>query len=247
MIVAFSAKQTPPIGQHIWIPFYERLYTLLSKYTDELKVGKVSRACQRLWSSDEKMEGVTFYFMVNQLLRDDVSGEDMKAVAVFCRGVNSLIVNRNPSAQTPPPPLPSILYRGASLPPEHQPFFSVGKVYRCPMFLATSPQYHVASSFFGGKTHPVLYVINVTVVKNCQCPQYVRCSHGQPTCSHVAFLQHTEYHGEDEYLFVPYSVFTVKSVTWKSPPTSNEPHVIELDAAIDNVKESDVLDLAPYH
>ncbi len=115
------------------------------------------------------------------------------------------------------------------------------------MFLATTPKYEVATSFCANKTDPVLYVIDLAAPKKCSCPPFVNCGHGQPTCSHVAFLRHTLYEGEDEYLFVPYSVFCVKRVTWKSPATSANPHIVELEAAEDNSKESDVLGLAPFH
>ena len=58
---------------------------------------------------------------------------------------------------------------------------------------------------------------------------------------------------EKEYLFAPYSVFTVKRVTWtKGRP--NVPHVIELEAAFDNMNEEDEeeasgvsLPLAPWY
>ncbi len=57
VIIAFAERQSPPIPQHDWIPFYDQLFTLLSKYADELKTGKVAQACQRLWSADAKMNG----------------------------------------------------------------------------------------------------------------------------------------------------------------------------------------------
>jgi hypothetical protein len=66
-------------------------------------------------------------------------------------------------------------------------------------------------------------------------------------------VEKTQVEGEQEYLFVPYSVFTVRQVTWtKGRP--NKPHVIELEAAIDNMDEEDeeeesgiALPLAPWY
>ena len=50
--------------------------------------------------------------------------------------------------------------------------------------------------------------------------------------------------GEGEYLFAPYSVFTVKDVKWSDDP--REEHRITIAAAIDNAHESDDLPLAPW-
>eukprot|EP01043_Picozoa_sp_COSAG02_P003900 COSAG02_NODE_98_length_37150_cov_39.614207_29_plen_154_part_00 len=50
---------------------------------------------------------------------------------------------------------------------------------------------------------------------------------------------------EQEYLFAPYSAFTVRSARWASG-TDDDPHVIELDAAPDNVGPSEDLPLAPW-
>ena len=48
---------------------------------------------------------------------------------------------------------------------------------------------------------------------------------------------------EQEYLFAPYSSFTVRSVEWKAGSDA-EPHVIELQAAEGRLPED--LSLAPW-
>ena len=48
-----------------------------------------------------------------------------------------------------------------------------------------------------------------------------------------------------QYLFAPYSAFTVVSATWNLG-TSLDPHVIELHAAVDNKEEPEDLPLAPW-
>ena len=50
---------------------------------------------------------------------------------------------------------------------------------------------------------------------------------------------------ELEYLFAPYSAFTVVATTW-SAGTVAQPHVIELLAAVDNKAEPEDLPLAPW-
>ena len=52
---------------------------------------------------------------------------------------------------------------------------------------------------------------------------------------------------EKEFLFAPYSVFTVESGEWSDNPDDDTPHIIHLRAAIDNRKESDDLPLAPWY
>ena len=51
--------------------------------------------------------------------------------------------------------------------------------------------------------------------------------------------------GEEEYLFAPYSVFTVLRSTWNAGTTA-DPHEVELLAAVDNKGEPEDLLLAPW-
>ena len=48
-----------------------------------------------------------------------------------------------------------------------------------------------------------------------------------------------------EYLFSPYSTFTVISTTWSDD--LKQPHLIVLEAALDNQRESERLPLAPWY
>ncbi len=53
--------------------------------------------------------------------------------------------------------------------------------------------------------------------------------------------------GEREFLFAPYSVFTVEKVTWQLNPTWMNPHEVELRVAVDNTLHPEDLPLAPWH
>ena len=64
-------------------------------------------------------------------------------------------------------------------------------------------------------------------------------------CHHVNLVKRTHVDGENEYLFVPYSVFTVLSAQWRAG-TAKQPHVVELLAAVDNKEEPEDLPLAPW-
>ena len=55
-------------------------------------------------------------------------------------------------------------------------------------------------------------------------------------CAHVNYVSHTHVGGEAEFLFAPYSIFTVRSVAWGA---GGAPHRIELDAATDNRAEAE--------
>ena len=66
-------------------------------------------------------------------------------------------------------------------------------------------------------------------------------------CFHSNFVDRTNVPGEKEFLFVPYSVFTVREVVWHPKPTWRDPHVVHLDVAVDNRDFDDQsLPLAPW-
>jgi hypothetical protein len=52
---------------------------------------------------------------------------------------------------------------------------------------------------------------------------------------------------EAEFLFAPYSAFTVVSVEPSDPKSYLAPHVMTLDAAVDNRLEPEDLPLAPCY
>ncbi len=61
-------------------------------------------------------------------------------------------------------------------------------------------------------------------------------------------VEKTNVQGEEEFLYAPYSVFTVTSVTMPASgkPNASNPIVIELQAAIDNREEPEDLPLSPW-
>jgi hypothetical protein len=57
----------------------------------------------------------------------------------------------------------------------------------------------------------------------------------------------THVEGECEFLFVPYSAFTVESVTWSvTPQDHSTPHRVTLAAAVDNTACPEDAPLAPW-
>ena len=66
-------------------------------------------------------------------------------------------------------------------------------------------------------------------------------------CYHVNYVDRTNVPGEKEFLFVPYSVFTVREVVWHPKPTWKDPHIVHLDVADDNLLfDGQCLPLAPW-
>ena len=66
-------------------------------------------------------------------------------------------------------------------------------------------------------------------------------------CKHVNLVTHTNVGGELEFLFAAYSAFTVVSVEWAARPDDETPHVVVLQAAIDNRREAEDAPLAPWY
>lgn len=97
--------------------------------------------------------------------------------------------------------------------------------------------------------------MNVSKEKYCrraldlELPPVLWIIHLDPNlhCAHVNFIEQTNIPGEQEFLFVPYSVFKVISVEWKDNPTWSKPHVVHLEAAIDNNNHPNDLDSCPWH
>jgi hypothetical protein len=64
----------------------------------------------------------------------------------------------------------------------------------------------------------------------------------------VNFVESSKFgDAEEEYLWAPYSVFTVENVVFSKCNTYMDPHVITISAAIDNRLEPEDLPLAPWY
>jgi hypothetical protein len=206
-------------------------------------VFNVSAAAQRLWTSTQQLEDVPpqhhaeLCSMINRTLRDDAP-DVMPSLAVLVRGINVLcMARRNPSEQKLPPAMRT--FRGGELPMQHVEFYwaRVGQKYRVPGYLATSFSEGVAYSFLynkfaEGKT-PVKWIVEMDA-RGRDDPVF--------KCKQVNFVD-TRTLGEEEFLFAPYSVFTVLDVRVPTHPSDDDPVV----AAVDNLKEEEGLDLAPWY
>ena len=198
---------------------------------------EIPAACQCLWTSSLTLCGHEFCSILNEAIRvDDPAISPI--ITSIVRGINCLSITRKFGANAVPWPHDFILYRGGGLPNEHAFFFTVGKVYRVPMFLATSTDWGYCKREFCSRAQyssclpPVLYILYI---------------HPQHRCLHVNYVTRTNCGDEREFLFVPYSVFEVARVEWQQWPTWESPHLIHLNAMADNKLFPEDLPLAPWH
>mmetsp|Transcript_15838 Transcript_15838/g.42773 ORF Transcript_15838/g.42773 Transcript_15838/m.42773 type:complete len:122 (-) Transcript_15838:677-1042(-) len=91
-----------------------------------------------------QVHGREFCSFINQALRDDIEDHLQDLVPVV-RAINTLCVGRD-QASKGLWPSDGICFRGGALPDKHLSFFTVGKKYRVPGFLATSFKEKVCSA-----------------------------------------------------------------------------------------------------
>ena len=126
-------------------------------------------------------------------------------MAAFTHALNTLQITRREDGANLSFPPNGVTYRGGALPNDHKKFYKVGALFRAAGFLATSFSQDNASEYMcrasvGGEPC-VLWEVHVDPAGGQS--QAMRCKH-------VCYLEHG---GEKEYLFAPYSPFTVDSVS----------------------------------
>jgi hypothetical protein len=107
-------------------------------------LSEIQVAASRIWTSTQKLQGagvdkafnVEFCSLLNRALRED-DADVMPHLVVVVRAINALCIVRRESASLKFPPN-AVSHRGGALPLQHHAFFTVGKKYRVPMYLATS-------------------------------------------------------------------------------------------------------------
>jgi hypothetical protein len=190
-------------------------------------------AVQRMWTSLRQLRGREFCSVLNDIVRGD-DPETIKPAAALARAITQLCVT--PNGQQPQPPFPPgfVCYRGGGFDDQYRCFFVPGREFRQPAFLATSFRESTADLFMSRSTMPtkVKWLVRIDPDLKCRHVNLVtKRAPGVPD--------------EREYLFAPYSVFTVLNVTWREG-TDADPHLIELQAAPDNIGPSEKLPLAPW-
>ncbi len=210
-------------------PFFEQLELEAMQNAQELSKD-IPQAAQRMWTSAKQLDGKEFCFLLNFALRED-EHDLIEFAAVLVRAINQLCVTAGNVTVVHPPA--NVCYRGGGFDDHHREFFTVGLQFRQPAYVAASFSEPVARRFMARANGPrVLWLIRIDPVHKCD---------------HVNLIAKAKSHvpGEEEYLFTPYSAFTVIRVEWAAG-TIDDPYIIELQAAIDNKAEKEDLPLAPW-
>jgi hypothetical protein len=208
-------------------------------FLDQLKADmsggdeSVPQAVQRMWTSYRNLRGREFCAILNEAARSDELAR-VKPAAALTRAINELCVT--PDGEEPRPPFPPefLCFRGGGFDEKYRDFFAPGREFRQPAFLATSFLASTAEDFIARSDMPVKakWLIRIDPARKCR--------HVNRITRRVPDLP-----DEQEYLFAPYSAFTVRSARWGAG-TVADPHVIELQAAPDNKGPSEDLPLAPW-
>ena len=204
-----------------------------------------------LWTSAQRFEGVEGHekelcSLINSAIRDDPP-ELAGPTAGVCRAINTLCVVRGHAVGELRFPKGGITYRGGGFDNANKAFFTEGKQFRVPGFLATSFSKSIATNFRDNIATPppggsrIMWLIRIDPEGE---------TNPEKRCKHVNFVSNSHIADDDgnpreaEFLFAPYSVFTVKTVTWGA---DGEPHEVILKAATDNAAEPEDVPLAPWY
>lgn len=204
----------------------------------------VNAMAEYLWTSSQTHAlflNMELSSLLNAIIRDDVEEEIEAAIPVF-RSINSRRISRvsvGDKAVDTTFPRNGETWRGGSFRTKFQSFFTVGIKYRVPGFLATTCKKAIAAKFASvcSKEHPRALWRIVFDPRGKHQAEY--------RVNHMTFVTNTLFRGEGEYLFAPYSVFTLVSVEWSEE--LRKPHDFVIQAAIDNKREEENLPLAPWY
>jgi hypothetical protein len=252
--VIFNFCDKNQVGSEAAGKFFKQLQKQAFTHAEDL-TESISASAGLIWTSQLILKlpdgrSMEFCALINRILRD-LDDDLLPDACVVVRGINAMCVLRRDSSKLMFPP-GGVSYRGGGLPLQHvvqlpgqpSPFFVAGKKYRVPMFLATSFNLHVAQNFSVMAAQrgepPVIWTVKVDPRGEAQLLY---------RCKHVNQVSKSNVDGESEFLYAPYSVFTIESVTLPpagAAPTPHAPIRIVLVAALDNQAESKKLPIAPW-
>ena len=204
----------------------------------------VAVVAEYLWTSAKThavIKDMELCSVLNAVIRDDIAAE-IEAAAIIFRTINSRRTKRvSDSTIDTSYPHNGETWRGGSFRREHRAFFErmERQQYRVPGFLATSSKRSVAAKFAfdPDSAHPCAIWRVLFDPRGEEQPQY--------RCRHMTFVSKTLFENEHEYLFAPYSVFTVLFIKWSDD--LHQPHEISIQAAVDNKDEDENLPLTPWY
>jgi len=243
------------IPEKDWKAFYQtKLYEPAFSRSKELQTD-MGAIAEYLWTSAARMNKTEFCGILNSAIRGDEPSDMIHAI-VICRAINLRRMTARDvcSSKNFKFPKNGECWRGSGFKDCFRNFFVVGKKFRVPGFLATSLDSFIAKRFMKRSMSvkgfsAVLWKIEVDP-RGAEDPLY--------RCAHVSYVSNTMIKGEDEFLFAPYSAFTIHAVKWVDDPRSTAVkrrlsfgsllyHKITLRAVLDNRSMPDTLPLSPWY
>lgn len=243
LVQAYARKDSEHMKKH-YESSLEEFTALAFRQMGETLADDVSAAAEFLWTSTQRFGKVEFCALLNTVIREDRASSIAHACVVVC-SINRLrlgerVATGSKARKSKGERFPNRgrLYRGSALPNFVRPFYEKGKSFRVPAFFATSFSKKVAKKFAARVSGSPVCMWRIQLdMRGKKDPLY--------RCKHAALVYNTLVKGEHEYLFAPYSVFTINEVRWAS--SRSDPHKIVMSAAIDNKIHSEDLPLAPWY
>ena len=190
-------------------------------------VKDMSKLAVYLWTLHTPLAGREVCSYINQTIRAD-HRDKVKEVLPLVRTINRQLVQE----ALVKAPKNHRTYRGSRMPRDSLKFFQAKRQYRANMFLATSDDKNKAKEFASGAKEsevPTLFYVHWDKYQGC---------------IHVNYLEDlTAVKNEREYLFPPYSTFTVI----REAEQQGGFHVIHISAEHDNKSHSENLPLSSWH
>jgi len=206
------------------------------------ELAAVNTVCARLYTSTKRIlvkgQRREFCFLLNHAIRSD-DPKLLHHALPLVECINRHIVGELRETNAPfklPPTLSTmpgcnghrVTYRGGGMTAACQYFFQEGVRYRTDQYTSTSFDEDIALTF----------------ASRSKCSEKVMWRYHVPTmCANVNYLSKTTIQ-EQEFLFVPFSVFSVLSVSW-SNNVGTTPHYVDIQACADNKTEPAWLPIAP--
>ena len=183
-----------------------------------LKPAQLMHIAVRLWTTAEELGGRELCAILNAAIRRDEPAV-ITHVAAIAHAINAHCVTRRTGGTPVRWPAANVTYRGGALPRTLRDFFVAGTQYRAPMFVATSFDQAVAVAFMTRlepasdeqsppHQEPTLWTFHF----DASLPESRRCVHVNFIDKNDGSLNGVEANegGEEEFLFTPYSAFTVR-------------------------------------
>ena len=170
----------------------------------------------------------------------------MDHCATVAKGINQLCLTRRSTQDDVKFPPGGRCFHGGGFDDAFRGFYTVGKRYRVRGFLATSFSEDIAEEFLYRAHHRELYPPGQPAIKWIIELDPRGESQFKYRCKQVNLVQRANVAGETEFLFAAFSTFEVLEVAWNAGD-GDDPHVVRLRAAIDNLKEAEDLPLAPWY